>query len=221
MIVLSICEAVIANNGEVVQPPNSQVQVKQPAPQQSTSVPNQSDPAVSVNNQAPIGQDSNSAAGQQQTTTQQPVEQKPFDWKKILTPLAIGGAAIGTLGLAHAMYTGHSLNPSHLLPKLSPGAAGLAPSGDAETTPVDETPAENNETAESLKQHMKVSKPLVQTSVPMEGPISTPTVFRLAYPQLGAGNSSRLSLMIDPRTGHGFNFQYNPMAFRNGFHRYW
>ena len=64
---LSICEAVIANNGEVVQPPNSQVQVKQPAPQQSTSVPNQSDPAVSVNNQAPIGQDSNSAAGQKKS----------------------------------------------------------------------------------------------------------------------------------------------------------
>ncbi len=155
---ISLCESMLAppiNN----QPPN--LTAAPVANQQAAPVPTQ-------NQNTPV-QNTNPAAEQQPVANQQ----NSFDWKKVLKPLAIGGAAIGTLGLAHAMYNGNSLNPLNYLPKFGSGAAMIGGGDESNSNDEPTNPGgnENNNSGENTRKSPRVTNEIyANKNAPMQGP---------------------------------------------------
>lgn len=203
---ISLCEAFVANpTGN--QPPNPTVP---PVNQQQT-------PSVPTQN-LPVGNEptSNPAASQQSNTTvQQPNNgQSSFDWKKILKPLAIGGAAIGTIGLAHAMYNGN-------LPHLGSGASFFG-AGDDDSTPAqDKTTSQNNSDENIPRQKGTAPRNTNYSDIhatpgsTMVGPppqehIPQRPVYREARPMF---RNPQVGTMYNSGTGDYYNFRYNPRRY--------
>jgi len=215
---ISLCEAVLANSTGV-QPPNPTTPVNQ---QQATSVPTQ-------NQNTPVENNPNPAAGQQQSdpNVQQPNNgQSSFDWKKILKPLAIGGAAIGAVGLGHALYNGNSLNPLNYLPKLGSGANFVGAGEDSGTTPT-ESPTDSGENNVDIPRKTGVAPANTNHSDIVATPGSTMVgppphehipqrvnVYREARPMFRV---PRTGLMFNSGTGDYYNFRYHPRPRLFGF----
>ena len=198
---ISLYEAIISNNistqpqRNLVNQPQVQQQV-QPQPnlvnQQQVVQPNSQ---LNINNTIP----ENPPVGQQQNFTQPTA----FDWKKILKPLAIGGAAIGTLGLAHAAYNGN-------LPSL-----GFAHLGGGDDSVQDNSKHQTEHPAPPRKHNADV---YAQPGSAMKGPPPQEhipqklNIYRQARPMLQNPNQPSVGLMYNNYTP-GYPLIVNPWRY--------